>query len=67
VAVKINIGECHFTIRKATSGQILYRGQDITKLGNAELKKKERNSNHFQDPYSSLNPRIPVGKPLWNL
>jgi peptide/nickel transport system ATP-binding protein len=43
---------------KATSGQIVYRGQDITKLGAKEIKKKERNSDYFQDPYSSLNPRF---------
>jgi hypothetical protein len=41
VAAENQPWERHFTIRKeATSGQI-YIGQDITKLGNAELKTKK--------------------------
>jgi peptide/nickel transport system ATP-binding protein len=59
---KINLGECHFTIRQSDFRTDI-RGQDITKLGNAELKKTKKEI-HFQDPYSSLNPRIPVGKTI---
>jgi peptide/nickel transport system ATP-binding protein len=49
---------------KATSGQIVYRGQDITKLGAKEIKKLRKEIQIiFQDP-SSLNPRIPIGKAI---
>jgi peptide/nickel transport system ATP-binding protein len=50
---------------KATSGQIVYRGQDITKLRAKEIKKLRKDIQIiFQDPYSSLNPRIPIGKAI---
>lgn len=62
---KSTLGNAILQLEKATSGQILYRGQDITKLGNAELKKLRKEIQIiFQDPYSSLNPRIPVGKAI---
>ena len=62
---KSTLGNAILQLDKATSGQILYRGQDITKLGNAELKKLRKEIQIiFQDPYSSLNPRIPVGKAI---
>jgi peptide/nickel transport system ATP-binding protein len=52
----------YLAIRQSHIRQILYRGQDITKLGRAEIKKL-RKEIIFQDP-SSLNPRIPVGKAI---
>ena len=62
---KSTLGNAILQLDKATSGQILYRGKDITKLGNTELKKLRKEIQIiFQDPYSSLNPRIPVGKAI---
>jgi peptide/nickel transport system ATP-binding protein len=62
---KSTLGNAILQLDKATSGQILYRGQDITKLGSAEIKKLRKEIQIiFQDPYSSLNPRIPVGKAI---
>lgn len=62
---KSTLGNAILQLDKATSGQILYRGQDITKLGSSEIKKLRKEIQIiFQDPYSSLNPRIPVGKAI---
>ncbi len=50
---------------KATSGQILYRGVDITKLSATAVRKLRKDIQIiFQDPYASLNPRIPIGKAI---
>ncbi len=44
-----------------TSGQILFDGQDVTKLKGNALKDYRRNVQMvFQDPYASLNPRMTV-------
>ncbi|KOG56815.1 peptide ABC transporter ATP-binding protein [Streptomyces griseoflavus] len=49
-------------LEKPTGGQILYRGEDITKLSGRALKAVRRNIQMvFQDPYTSLNPRMTVG------
>jgi peptide/nickel transport system ATP-binding protein len=62
---KSTLGNAILQLDKATSGEILYRGQDITKLASAEIKKLRKEIQIiFQDPYSSLNPRIPVGKAI---
>lgn len=46
---------------KPTSGELLYRGVDIYKLKPAEMRKyRTKMQIVFQDPYSSLNPRLPV-------
>jgi peptide/nickel transport system ATP-binding protein/oligopeptide transport system ATP-binding protein len=46
----------------ATSGEVRFDGQDITKLKGARLKAVRREMQMiFQDPYSSLNPRKTVG------
>jgi oligopeptide transport system ATP-binding protein len=52
-----------------TSGSIRLNGQDITKLGKAELRTHRRSMQIiFQDPFASLNPRMTagdiVGEPL---
>ncbi|HWX74739.1 MAG TPA: dipeptide ABC transporter ATP-binding protein [Solirubrobacteraceae bacterium] len=45
-----------------TSGQVLFDGEDITRLKGADLKALRRVMQMiFQDPYSSLNPRKTVG------
>jgi oligopeptide/dipeptide ABC transporter ATP-binding protein len=45
-----------------TAGSILYKGEDITRLGGRALKAVRRNIQMvFQDPYTSLNPRMTVG------
>lgn len=46
-----------------TSGRIFFRGQDITTVHGPELKKLRRHMQVvFQDPYSSLNPRLRAGE-----
>jgi peptide/nickel transport system ATP-binding protein/oligopeptide transport system ATP-binding protein len=46
----------------ATSGQVLFEGEDITTLKGSRLKDLRRDMQMiFQDPYSSLNPRKTVG------
>jgi peptide/nickel transport system ATP-binding protein len=46
----------------ATAGRIIYREQDITQLTAANLKKLRKDLQIiFQDPYSSLNPRLAIG------
>ncbi|WP_030662137.1 ABC transporter ATP-binding protein [Streptomyces rimosus] len=49
-------------LEKPTGGRILYRGDDITRLSGRALKAVRRNIQMvFQDPYTSLNPRMTVG------
>ncbi|MFI1537217.1 ABC transporter ATP-binding protein [Streptomyces anandii] len=51
---------CH--LERPTAGAIRYRGEDITKLSGKALKAVRRNIQMvFQDPYTSLNPRMTVG------
>lgn len=62
---KSTLGNAILQLDKATAGHILYKGIDITKLPNSEIKKLRKEIQIiFQDPYSSLNPRIPVGEAI---
>lgn len=62
---KSTLGNAILQLDKATAGKILYQGVDITKLSNSEIKKLRKDIQIiFQDPYSSLNPRIPVGEAI---
>ena len=46
-----------------TEGEILYKGKDFTKASGQELRKMRADMQIiFQDPYSSLSPRLPVGE-----
>jgi len=59
---KSTLGNAILQLDKATSGSILYKGEDITKLSSKVLRGLRKDIQIiFQDPYSSLNPRITVG------
>ncbi|MGB2956389.1 MAG: dipeptide ABC transporter ATP-binding protein [Anaerolineales bacterium] len=48
---------------KVTSGKIFYQGQDLTDLNDSKLRVlRPKMQMIFQDPYSSLNPRMPIKK-----
>lgn len=62
---KTTLGRTILQLEKATKGTILYRGNDVTNLSKKALKNFRKEVQIiFQDPYSSLNPRIPVGKAI---
>ncbi|WP_335940613.1 ABC transporter ATP-binding protein [Streptomyces sp. PTD5-9] len=49
-------------LERPTAGAITYKGEDITRLSGRALKAVRRNIQMvFQDPYTSLNPRMTVG------
>lgn len=62
---KSTLGNTILQLDKATAGKILYRGRDSTKLSAKEVRELRKEIQIiFQDPYSSLNPRIMVGKAI---
>jgi peptide/nickel transport system ATP-binding protein len=62
---KSTLGNAILQLDKATAGSILYRGVDLTKLSSKEIRELRKEIQIiFQDPYSSLNPRITVGKAI---
>jgi peptide/nickel transport system ATP-binding protein len=59
---KSTLGNAILQLDKATSGTILYKGEDITNLPSKKIRELRKDLQIiFQDPYSSLNPRITVG------
>jgi oligopeptide transport system ATP-binding protein len=66
---KSTVGRCILRLYEPTSGQIFFEGREITYAPNDELRRIRREMQIiFQDPYSSLNPRLNilsiVGEPL---
>src|SRR5688572_8192563 len=59
---KSTTGFCILQLIKPTSGSILFEGTELTTLGREALRKMRREMQIvFQDPYSSLDPRMTVG------
>lgn len=62
---KTTLGRTILQLEKATKGAIFYKGNDITNLNKSNLKKlRSEVQIIFQDPFSSLNPRIPIGRAI---
>jgi oligopeptide transport system ATP-binding protein len=59
---KTTTGRCILRLERPTEGQILFDGQDISGMDRKGLTAMRRRMQViFQDPYSSLNPRMKVG------
>jgi oligopeptide transport system ATP-binding protein len=59
---KSTVAKLLMSLEKPTSGEIYYKGEDISRLSSRALKAVRRNIQMvFQDPYTSLNPRMTVG------
>ncbi|MBW4969969.1 ABC transporter ATP-binding protein [Croceibacter atlanticus] len=62
---KSTLGNVILQLHKATKGKVFYKGEDITKLKSKALRVLRKDIQLiFQDPFSSLNPRITVGKAI---
>jgi oligopeptide transport system ATP-binding protein len=62
---KTTTGRCVLLLERPTSGQIVFEGSELTTLPDKKLRAMRRRMQViFQDPYSSLNPRMTVGQIL---
>ena len=60
---KTTTGRCILQLERPTSGQVIFEGRDLATLAPSELRSVRRRLQViFQDPYSSLNPRMTVGQ-----
>ena len=59
---KTTLGRSILRLVEPTSGNVEFQGRNITELNNKELREYRKQAQIiFQDPYSSLNPRICIG------
>ena len=60
---KSTTGRAILRLIEPTAGEVLFEGQDVVKLSAEEMRKKRTDMQIiFQDPFSSLSPRLPVGE-----
>ncbi len=60
---KTTVGKTILRLNPKTDGEVLFQGQEIFSLTKSELQKMRPHMQIiFQDPYSSLSPRLPVGE-----
>ncbi|HXP49530.1 MAG TPA: ATP-binding cassette domain-containing protein, partial [Bacteroidia bacterium] len=62
---KTTLGRTILRLIEPTSGSIVYKGMDLLKLSDKEMRQyRKKLQIIFQDPYSSLNPRITIGEAI---
>ena len=60
---KTTVGRAILRLIEPTSGSVFIYGEDIVQMRSQSLKQARRNMQMiFQDPYASLNPRLPIGE-----
>lgn len=60
---KTTVGRTILRLHEVTDGQVIFDGKDLGKVSSSELRKMRPEMQMiFQDPYSSLSPRLPVGE-----
>jgi len=60
---KTTVGRSMLRLIEPTSGSMHFENKDVLKLRGAELKQVRRDMQIiFQDPYASLDPRVPIGE-----
>lgn len=62
---KSTLGKTILQLEKATAGSIKYRGKELTTLSKTDIRNLRKEIQIiFQDPFSSLNPRLMIGEAL---
>ncbi len=60
---KSTLARCLLQLHAFENGEVLFKGQDLTKLDSKALRNVRQNIQMvFQDPFASLNPRMRVGE-----
>jgi peptide/nickel transport system ATP-binding protein len=60
---KTTTGRTILRLEEATSGEVIFEGQDVLKASGGQMKNLRRDMQIvFQDPYASLDPRITIGE-----
>ena len=60
---KTTCGRTIINLYKATGGKVLFEGEDISKIDRKQMKAfKKKAQMIFQDPYSSLDPKMTIGE-----
>src|SRR5437588_1354970 len=60
---KSTTGRCILQVQRPTGGEVRYEGRELTRLPERSLRQSWRKMQMiFQDPYSSLNPRMKAGQ-----
>src|SRR5687767_8573480 len=62
---KTTLGRTVLRLIEPTGGDVIFNGKNITRISNAEMRELRKDIQIiFQDPYSSLNPRITIGQAI---
>ena len=60
---KTTVGRTILRLHEVTGGTVLFEGKDLSKISSGKLRKmRPQLQMIFQDPYSSLSPRMPIGE-----